>query len=165
MSVVADSTAATHKSNGDPDIATLGMSGYAPYLMNRVIHRYNQTLLARMNALGLSVTKMRALAALAAQDGLTVNELTVHAVSEQSTMSRTLDQMARDGLIARRVSEADNRARRISLTEAGWEAYRQVWPEMHQAERAMFEGVTEQDFEVLMAVLNRMLDNIRVHKF
>ena len=73
--------------------------------------------------------------------------------------------MARDGLIVRRVSESDSRARHISLTEAGWEAYRQVWPEMHQAERAMFEGVAEQDYEVLMAVLNRMLENIRVHEF
>ncbi len=162
---MSDSTATSNKTDGDKDIATLGMSGYAPYLMNRVIHRYNQTLLARMNALGLSVTKMRALAALAAKDGLTVNELTVHAVSEQSTMSRALDQMARDGLIVRRVSESDSRARHISLTEAGWEAYRQVWPEMHQAERAMFEGVAEQDYEVLMAVLNRMLENIRVNKF
>ena len=40
----------------DGDIATVGMSGFAPYLMNRVIHRYNQTLLERMNELGLTVT-------------------------------------------------------------------------------------------------------------
>ncbi|MCP4316452.1 MAG: winged helix-turn-helix transcriptional regulator [Hyphomicrobiales bacterium] len=149
----------------DKDIATAGMSAFAPYLMNRVIHRYNQTLLAKMNEMGLSVTKMRALAALAAQDGLTVNELTVYAVTEQSTMSRTLDQMARDGLIVRRVSESDSRARHSSLTEAGWEAYRNIWPEMRKAERALFEGVPPQDYDVLLKVLNHMLENIRVHKF
>lgn len=149
----------------DRDIATVGMSGFAPYLMNRVIHRYNQTLLERMNELGLSVTKMRALAALAAIEGLTVNELTVYAVTEQSTMSRTLDQMARDGLIERRVSESDSRARENSLTEAGWRAYRHIWPEMRKAERAMFEGVPEEEYTVLLKVLNHMLENIRVHKF
>ena len=151
--------------DNDKDIATVGMSGFAPYLMNRVIHRYNQTLLERMNELGLSVTKMRALAALAAIDSLTVNELTVYAVTEQSTMSRTLDQMARDGLIVRKVSESDSRARQNSLTEAGWQAYRHIWPEMRKAERAMFEGVPEEDYEVLLKVLNHMLENIRVHKF
>ncbi|MEX3010764.1 MarR family winged helix-turn-helix transcriptional regulator [Hoeflea sp. TYP-13] len=151
--------------NMDEDIASVGMSAFAPYLMNRVIHRYNQTLLAKMNEMGLSVTKMRALAALAAQDGLTVNELTVYAVTEQSTMSRTLDQMARDGLIERKVSESDSRARHISLTEDGWQAYREIWPEMRKAERSMFEGVPAEDYEVLLKVLNHMLENIRVHKF
>lgn len=149
----------------DNDIASVGMSGFAPYLMNRVIHRYNQTLLAKMNEMGLSVTKMRALAALAAQDGLTVNELTVYAVTEQSTMSRTLDQMDRDGLIVRRVSESDNRARHNSLTEAGWEAYRNIWPAMREAESAMFQGVPRHEYEMLLKVLNNMLENIRVHKF
>ena len=48
---------------------------------------------------GLSTSKMRTLAALAANGTLTVNELTVMAVSEQSTMSRTLDQLEYDGLI------------------------------------------------------------------
>ncbi len=149
----------------DDDLSAFGLSRFAPYLMNRVMHRYNQTLLAKMNQMGLTVPKMRALAALAAQDGLTVNELTVYAVSEQSTMSRTLDQMERDGLITRRISESDSRARRISLTDAGWDAYREIWPEMREAERAMFRGIPEEDYEVMLRVLNHMLDNIRVHRF
>ena len=147
------------------DIATVGMSGFAPYLMNRVMHRYNQTLLAKMNEMGLSVTKMRALAALAVIDGLTVNELTIYAVAEQSTMSRTLDQMERDGLIARRISESDSRARRISLTEAGRNAHCEIWPEMRRAERAMFRDVPDEDYEVTLRVLNQMLENIRIHRF
>lgn len=108
------------------DLSTLGMVCFAPYLMNRLMHRYNQTLLAKINDMGLSVPKMRALAALAAQDELTVNELTAYAVSEQSTMSRMLDQMERDDLISRRISENDSRARRISLTPAGWQASRDL---------------------------------------
>jgi len=152
-------------SDRQDDIATAGMSAFAPYLMNRVMHRYNQTLLAKMNEMGLSITKMRALAALAAIDGLSVNELTVYAVAEQSTMSRTLDQMERDGLIVRRINESDSRARQMSLTEAGWDVYREIWPEMRKAERAMFHNVSSEDYAVTLRVLNQMLENVRVHQF
>ena len=101
------------------DIAERGLDGFAPYLMNRIMRRYNQTLQARMADYDLSAPKMRALASLAVRDGLTVNELAVYSMAEQPTMSRTLDQLERAGLITRTVSEADSRVRHCSLTDAG----------------------------------------------
>ena len=150
----------------DPsDIATRGLDGFAPYLMNRIMHRYNQTLLARMKEYGLSIPKMRALATLAVRDGLTVNELAVYAIAEQPTMSRTLDLLEREGLITRTVSETDSRARLCSLTDAGREMYRLTWPEMDAAEQAMFAGISDRDRAHLLKTLGRMLDNIKRHDF
>jgi len=72
----------TAKQGADASIQT-----FAPYLLNRIVHRYNQSVQKVMRARGLNIPKMRAIAALASQGDLTVNDLTVYAVSEQSTMS------------------------------------------------------------------------------
>lgn len=141
------------------------LSRFAPYLMNRITHRYNQSLQLAVAELGLSVPKMRALFALAAKGPLTVNELTVVAVSEQSTMSRTLDQMERGGLIERSVSKADNRVRVVQLTQEGRDTYRSVWPKMHAAEEALFAGLTPQQRDAFLDTLSHILLNIRQHDF
>ena len=147
------------------DLATRGLDAFAPYLMNRIMRRYNQTLLLRMADYDLSAPKMRALASLAVRDGLTVNELAVYSMAEQPTMSRTLDQLERDGLITRTVSETDSRVRHCSLTGEGREMYRLTWPEMDAAERAMFDGISNEDRTHLLSTLGRMLDNIKQNDF
>ncbi len=147
------------------DLATRGLDAFAPYLMNRIMRRYNQTLQARMADYDLSAAKMRALASLAVRDGLTVNELAVYSIAEQPTMSRTLDQLERDGFIVRTVSETDSRVRHCSLTELGREMYQLTWPEMDAAERAIFEGVSDEDRAQFLETLRRMLGNIKQHEF
>ncbi len=110
----------------DKDLEARGLSQFAPYLMNRIMHRYNQSLQTAMAEQGLSTSKMRTLAALAANGKLTVNELTVMAVSEQSTMSRTLDQLELDGLIVRTASQKDSRVKVFELRRAGRKIYKNL---------------------------------------
>jgi MarR family transcriptional regulator for hemolysin len=140
-----------------------GLSQFAPYLINRIARRYNQTLQDSLSGMGLTTPKMRVLAALAAMGDLTVNQLTVVAVAEQSTMSRTLDQMERDGLIQRQISETDSRVRVIVLTRSGLAAYRTVWPQMSAAEEELFVGLTKEQREAFLATLSQILGNIRQH--
>ncbi|MFK7996192.1 MAG: MarR family winged helix-turn-helix transcriptional regulator [Granulosicoccus sp.] len=156
-----------HDSTGQPDsdLESRGLSAYAPYLMNRIMHRYNQSLQAVMAEQGLSIPKMRALAALAANGSLTVNELTVFAVSEQSTMSRTLDQLEVDGLVVRTASKRDSRVRVIELTESGRNIYRRIWPEMHAAEEALFAQIPQKQRDNFVNTLTQILLNIRQHDF
>ncbi|MFK7858815.1 MAG: MarR family winged helix-turn-helix transcriptional regulator [Granulosicoccus sp.] len=149
----------------DTDLESRGLSDYAPYLMNRIMHRYNQSLQAVMAEQGLSISKMRTLAALAANGALTVNELTVIAVSEQSTMSRTLDQLQRDGLIVRTPNEKDSRVRVIELTNSGRNLFRRIWPEMHAAEEALFARISPKQRAAFIDTLSQILMNIRQHDF
>lgn len=145
------------------DLVARGLSDYAPYLMNRITHRYNQTLQDVMAEAGLNTIKMRVVCALAAKGPLTVNDLAVFAVAEQSTMSRTLDQMAREGLVARAVDQSDSRVRVISLTEDGRATYDRIWPAMQAAEDAIFKGIDAATKRQLIDALNQMLRNIRLN--
>jgi len=74
-----------------PRLKDIGLDNFAPYLMNRIMGRYNAHVRDDMVALGLSTPKMRALANLAIMDGILIGELAVYSVVEQSTLSRALD--------------------------------------------------------------------------
>ena len=70
-------------------ISTLGQIGlqqFAPYLMNRIMGRYNATLRDDFRKQGLTIPQVRTLAVLSVTDGVTVNDLSVYTVIEQSTL-------------------------------------------------------------------------------
>lgn len=71
-------------------ISTLGQIGlqqFAPYLMNRIMGRYNATLRDDFRKQGLTIPQVRTLAVLSVTDGITVNDLSVYTVIEQSTLA------------------------------------------------------------------------------
>src|SRR4051812_836139 len=94
-----------------PTLGEIGLNHFAPYLMNRITARWNATLAEALRAYDLTTAMMRALAVLSINSGLTTNDLAVLTVSEQSTMSRTLDAMEEQALIQRRQREGDMRVR------------------------------------------------------
>ncbi len=146
-------------------LAEMGLENFAPYLMNRIMGRYNGAVQREMAALGLTTAQMRSLAVLSAIDGILIRELAVYAVVQQSTLSRALDALARDGLIERVTDEVDSRATRVFLTEAGREAYERLWPHMSEANDAMFKGIDDDQKRAFVATLKTMLRNIRKHDF
>jgi DNA-binding MarR family transcriptional regulator len=148
-----------------PRLGELGLENYAPYLMNRIMGRYNAALREEMTALGLTTPKMRALAVLSVVDGILIRELAVYAVVQQSTLSRALDALARDGLIRRETDAQDSRAVRLFLTDTGRDAYDRLWPHMAEASQAMFRGISDEDKSGFTRTLQTMLRNIRKHDF
>ena len=85
-------------------ISTLGQIGlqqFAPYLMNRIMGRYNATLREDFRRQHRTIPQVRTLAVLSVSDGVTVGDLSVYTVIEQSTLSRTLDSLEAHGLVRR----------------------------------------------------------------
>jgi len=127
-------------------ISTLGQIGlqqFAPYLMNRIMGRYNATLRQDFRRQGLTIPQVRALAVLSVSDGVTVNDLAVYTVIEQSTLSRTLDALEAQGLVRREQGDSDSRVRKVFLTDDGRSEFGRAWPAMHDAFEAMFEGIDD----------------------
>lgn len=131
--------------------------------MNRIMGRYNQTLREELNSAGLTTPKARALAILSVMDGLSINELAVYAISEQSTLSRALDSMEADGLIRREAAANDNRVRNIFITEHGRVVFGAFWPRMYATAEAMFTDIDDDERDRFTATLQKMLRNIRQH--
>lgn len=146
-------------------LGEIGLSNFAPYLMNRIMGRYNADLREEMGALGLTTPKMRALAVLSVIDNLQIGELAVYAVVEQSTLSRALEQLTTDGLVRREADTSDNRVTRITITDAGRNAFEQMWPTMAEAYAKMFHGIPAEERNAFVATLHKMLANVRRHNF
>lgn len=146
-------------------LGQIGLERFAPYLMNRIMGRYNAGLREALAAQGLTTPQMRTLAVLSVAGNLSINELSVYAVIEQSTMSRTLDALEGAGLVRRREDPDDSRTRRVSLTEEGREAFDRIWPALAAAERALFEGIPDDERDRFVSTLGRVLRNVRVHPF
>jgi len=147
-----------------PRLGEIGLTNYAPYLMNRIMGRYNASLREEMAGLGLTTPKMRALAVLSVIEGPLIRELAVYSVVEQSTLSRALDQLAGEGLIRREADTTDSRATRIFITEAGRIAFETLWPRMAEAHSRMFRGIPDEERRAFVGTLQKMLTNIRKHE-
>ena len=124
-------------------LGEIGLFNFAPYLMNRIMGRYNASLRDEMAGLGLSTPKMRVLAVLSVIDGPLIGELAVYAVVEQSTLSRALDQLVGDSLVRREADANDSRATRVYITDAGRAAFETLWPHMAATYAHMFRGIPD----------------------
>jgi len=147
-----------------PRLGEIGLANYAPYLMNRVMGRYNALLRDEMAGLGLTTPKMRALAVLSVIEGPLIRELAVFSVVEQSTLSRALDQLAGEGLIRRETDAFDSRATRVHITEAGRARFETLWPRMAETHDRMFRGIPSEERQAFVGTLQKMLANIRRHE-
>lgn len=142
-------------------LGQIGLDQFAPYLINRISHRWNLDLQEQLKEHGLTTLQMRVLAVLSVMSGVTINELAVFTITEQSTMSRTLDAMEEQNLIRRSLRPSDARVREVFLTQEGEAMFRRFWPTMHAARQRMFQGIDSAEQQVFTATLQKVLGNIR----
>ncbi len=148
-----------------PGLDEIGLGNYPPYLMNRIMGRYNAAIRDEMARLGLSTPKMRALATLSVMDGLPIGQLAVYTVTEQSTLSRTVDSLEADGLVRRVPDPSDSRTVRVLLTDAGRAAFETLWPHMAETYLSMFTDIDETEQRAFVATLQKIHANIRKHAY
>lgn len=144
-----------------PGLGEIGLNNFAPYLMNRLMARYNANLSEELKQLNITTAKARTLAVLSVASSLTINELSVLAVTEQSTMSRTLDSLEEQGYIRRQPRPEDMRVRDISITESGRAAFVELWPTMYGFLEQMFQNINEDEQRAFTATLQKIMTNVR----
>jgi DNA-binding MarR family transcriptional regulator len=147
-----------------PTLGEIGLQQFAPYLINSVSLSWTTHLADALKAHDMTTTKMRALAILSISSPVTINELSLYALTEQSTMSRTLDTLEEKGLILRRPRAGDLRVRDVEITQPGRDAFAKVWPKMYETLLKIFEGVDSQEYKAFTTTLHKMIQNIRRHK-
>ncbi len=148
-----------------PRLGEIGLQNFAPYLMNRIMGRYNASIHEKMAQAGLTTAKIRTLAVLSVIGGLQIGHLAVYAIVEQSTLSRALDAFMAEGLIRREADANDSRATRIYITDAGRATFEDIWPAMANTYAQMFDNISPNERDVFVATLQKILTNIRKHEF
>ena len=149
-----------HESGGSiPSMGEIGLNQFATYLMNRVAATWNSEIQDALRAYDLTTVKMRTLAVLSITPGLTVNELSLFTVTEQSTMSRMLDAMEEQGLIRRQAREDDLRVREVHPTSEGRELFARFWPTLYDRFTRLFRGVGEEEYQAFVGTLHKLIQN------
>jgi MarR family transcriptional regulator, transcriptional regulator for hemolysin len=146
-----------------PSLGQIGLQQFAPYLINSISLSWTTHLAGALKAHDMTTTRMRALAVLSVSSPLTINELSLYALTEQSTMSRTLDTLEQQGLIVRRPRAEDLRVRDVDITQNGRDAFAKVWPIMYDMLLKMLDGIDTEEFKAFTATMHKMMLNIRKH--
>lgn len=144
-----------------PSLGEMGLNHFAPYVMNRIMARWNANLADELRARDITTAKMRALAVLSVSSSLTINELSVLGVTEQSTMSRTVDSLEEQGLISRTPRAGDLRVRDVAITEEGRNVFNEVWPLMYADLSQMFRDIGADEYRAFLTTLHKILRNVR----
>ena len=96
---------------------------------------------ARMSATGISLARFGLMAHVAAADDDTINGLVARTGLDQTTLSRNLHALAREGLIEIATVEKDLRRRAVWLTEKGARALEAALPAWRRAHEALSEVI------------------------
>ena len=148
---------------GVPPATPEELRAYIPYLVNRLSNRISADQNRFLATIGLNNAAFRTLSVLHIYETLTVNEISVLAVIEQSSASRTIDQMLEIGLVTRRNGAQDQRRREVALTREGLALLRKVWPQVAERAERLTEGISREEIDICASVLSRMIDNVRKH--
>jgi DNA-binding MarR family transcriptional regulator len=95
-------------------------------LFSRIVIRVDPGRLDAWADLGLTMTQLRVLMILSAEDGLSARTLADRLVVTPSTLTRIMDRLVSNSLVRREVDDGDRRFVRHRLTDAGLRTIRDV---------------------------------------
>jgi DNA-binding MarR family transcriptional regulator len=133
---------------------------YLPYLLNRAGARIATAFNDEMRGLGTSLQAWRVLAALREKDGRRMGDLSATTSIEVSTLTRLVDNMEKEGLLARRRDASDTRAVLVQVTAAGKQLTRRIVPIAERYEKVALKGFGASEAETLRAALRRLYANM-----
>lgn len=146
---------------GVPD--NFALDSFVPYMLNQVFSQMNDVLRQALRPYGVSIHQWRVLCFLKLHGELRIGDISADTVMGQSTISRVVDQLEAKGYARRRPMPENNRVILVSLTESGDEVIETVFPVAVSVHDVAMEDFSPVERERFLAMLNRVLGNLRVH--
>jgi DNA-binding MarR family transcriptional regulator len=76
---------------------------------------------------------------------------------DRTTITGVVDRLVQKGLIARRASKRDRRARELDITDEGKRTLQAITPAVEEAQRSLLRGLNEKEAEQLMRLLRKAI--------
>ena len=131
-----------------------------PYQISLLEHHMNRKLDAELRSHGLSISTWRIMAVLDYSATVSIKQLAYFAMIEASTLSRMLQRLESEGYLTIAQSDADGRARTISLTEAGTRKYEEVREITLKHVSRIVHGFSKSERQRLMSFILQMRENV-----
>jgi DNA-binding MarR family transcriptional regulator len=127
------------------------------YLINRAARSMAHQLAQELRPAGVGIGQWAVLLFLWARDGMSQAELSRVVAIEPPTMVRTIDRMARDGLVTRVPDPDDGRLTRIYLTERGRSLRDELIPIAIAVNEATLGRLTPAEGRTLRRLLGKLV--------
>lgn len=129
------------------------------YLLNKARQRVYKVADQRCeDDLDVSVTQLGALLAIAHNDGCQLKDMARELSLNNSAVTGLAGRMEQRGLLERRACEHDGRSSRLYLTAQGRDTVDRAWPLIQTLNQRMTEGFTDEEINVILRFLNRLVD-------
>ncbi len=132
-----------------------------PYLLNRVTARSNQLWIKHLRKHGLTIGRWQVLSVLSRFDGSRVGTIADLSGGEQAAVSRVIDQMERDELVARRPSLHDSRAVEVWITPRGTAIYQALLPDAELFVDRMLQSFDADEIREMTRMLERLFSDLQ----
>ncbi|MFF0748266.1 MarR family winged helix-turn-helix transcriptional regulator [Streptomyces sp. NPDC004267] len=126
------------------------------YLLDHSSHVLRSQMAARLGEIGLTA-RMHCVLVHALEEERTQAQLAEIGDMDKTTMVVTVDALEKAGLAERRASSADRRARIIAVTEEGAKVAAQSQRIVDEVHQAALGALPEEEREVLVRALNRLV--------
>jgi DNA-binding MarR family transcriptional regulator len=115
--------------------------------------------LAEIGEAGFDLTPVQyaALAAIKANAGIDQVTLAGLIAYDRTTITGVVDRLVQKGLLVRRASKHDRRARELQVTEEGDRTLKRITPAVESAQRIILRGLTDKESEQLMRLLRKVI--------
>ena len=133
---------------------------FVPYLIYRITSQHNKLLRKRLRRSGINIARWRVLAVLQDNGRMNISQIVERTIIEQPTVSRIVDQLEREGLAFRETGGEDSRFVQVMLTEAGEQAFREIYPTATGHQEQGLKGFTRQEIKTLIGYLERIQNNL-----
>jgi DNA-binding MarR family transcriptional regulator len=130
-----------------------------PFLVARAGARMGNAFSRALRPYGLSLSEWRVCASLHHTAHQTLSELSAHAASDLSALSRIVERLVAQELVLREKCGADGRAVRISLTARGSRLTREIIPLAQHYEKVALGDFTGAEAKALRSMLLRLYRN------
>ncbi len=133
---------------------------FVPYLMYRITNQLNQSLRRRLRRSGINIARWRVLAVLKDNGRMNISQIVERTIIEQPTVSRIVDQLENEGLAFRETCDVDSRFVQVMLTQAGANAFKEIYPTATKNQERMLQGFNQREMKTLIGFLERIQNNI-----
>ncbi len=134
---------------------------FVPYLIYRITNQLNRNLRLRLRRSGINIARWRVLAVLKDHGRMNMSQIVERTIIEQPTVSRIVDQLEREGLACRETCDQDSRFVQVRLTEAGEQAFVDIYPTATRHQEQALQGFSPGEIKALISFLERIQNNIQ----
>ena len=140
----------------NPEIEKRSISIY----INDIAKLFSLKVRSEANQNGLSQGNRKLLMSLCEEDGVTQFELVKRTGLSAPTVSVSLAKMEAEDIVRRENNPEDLRQVKVYLTDEGKKMYKFINSNCGMIEQKMLKGISDEEQEVLIGLLGKILDNM-----